>query len=458
MWYICRDRLDAISPLIGQRILENLRDRVILPFAEHNTEQYWMGYPPSYWMNNWCPWIISNVLTVCALTVTDPDLRKRVADFALMGLDRFTAMYGEDGGCDEGPNYWQVAGGALYNACLVLYDMTGGKINAFSHPLIRNMGEFFPKMYISSGNFLNFADARSRLPVDSVWGHDWGVLSDSALMQNFWEFAYKKSDSTYLVGYNAPYREFRSLCLPPFGYRDLHASKAEFYPSLGLSVCRDSEDPQKGLYLSLKGGHNGESHNHLDVGNFVVFSDGEPIFIDAGVGTYTARTFSADRYDIWSMRSEYHNLPTINGVDQQAGGHFAAKALAYDEETGKLTLDLTAAYPKEAGLVAYHRSGWICDGRAVVEDTLTSAQDGEAVFHLLCNCEPLTGEAGELTVRGRTVRYDPTLTVTVDNPDCTWPETKAIPANWGVDRLWRISLKAPLQAGDQRVFRLEILR
>ncbi len=458
VWYLCRDKFDAISPLINQRILENLRDRVILPFAEHNTEQYWMGYPPQYWMNNWCPWIVSNVLTVCALTVSDPALRERVVDFALMGLDRFTAMYGEDGGCNEGPNYWSVAGGALYNACLVLYDMTGGKINAFSHPLIKNMGEFFPKMYICNGYFLNFADARSKLPVDYTWGYDWGKLSDSSLMQNFWEFAYKRSEETYLVGYNTPYREFRGLCIPPFGHRDLRASKAEFYPSLGLSVCRDSEDPQKGLYLSLKGGHNMESHNHLDVGNFVIYCDGTPIFIDAGVGTYTARTFGADRYDIWSMQSCYHNLPTINGVDQAPGGHFAAKNAVFEEECQKLTLDLTSAYPAEAGMESFIRSAWIENGRAVVRDELTSIGDGEVTFNLLCNEEPIPTGAGEFTVHGKTVHYDPALTFTVDMPDCTWPETVRIPSNWDCEVLYRIRLTAPLAAGKKQTFQMEVCR
>ena len=457
VWYLCRDKFDAISPLINQRILENLRDRVIIPYAEHNTEQYWMGYPPQYWMNNWCPWIISNVLTVCALTVSDPALRERVVDYALMGLDRFAAMYGEDGGCNEGPNYWQVAGGALYNACLVLYDMTGGKINAFSHPLIKNMGEFFPKMYICNGYFLNFADASSKLPVNYAWGHDWGKLSDSELMQNFWEFAYKK-ENTYLVGYNAPYREFRSLCIPPFDHRDFRASKSEYFPSLGLSVCRDEEDAQRGLYLSLKGGHNAESHNHLDVGNFVVFCDGTPVFIDAGVGTYTARTFGVDRYDIWSMQSCYHNLPTLNGVDQEPGGHFAAKNAVFEEESGKLTLDLTAAYPAKAGMESLIRSAWIENGRAVVRDELTSREDGEVTFNLLCNCEPVFVKNGEFTVQGKTVHYDPALTMTVDIPDCTWPETLVIPSKWDCECLYRIRLTAPLQAGKKQTFQIEVCR
>ena len=39
----------------------------------------------------------------------------------------------------------------------------------------------------------------------------------------------------------------------------------------------------------------------------------------AGVGTYTRQTFSSERYTIWTMQSNYHNLPMINGVPQKYG-------------------------------------------------------------------------------------------------------------------------------------------
>ena len=130
-WYLCRESFDAISPVINKRILEQLHDRIIVPFTEHTDTLAWMGNGKFNWVNNWCPWIISNVLNTCALTTTDPALRVRVAEIALEGLDKFTSIYAEDAACDEGPSYWGAACGALYNACLVLFDMSGGKINAF---------------------------------------------------------------------------------------------------------------------------------------------------------------------------------------------------------------------------------------------------------------------------------------------------------------------------------------
>ena len=458
VWYLLRDSMEACSPVVNRRILENLRDRIILPFTEHTHEMAWMGNGPFRWINNWCPWVISNVLTVCALTVTDETLRRRVVEIALEGLDRFTETYEEDGGCDEGPSYWQAAGGALYNACLVLFDLTGGGINPFAHPLVRKMGEFFPKMYICGGRFLNFSDASSKLGTPAKWGHDWGMLSDSALMQNFWEYACPETGALPGVDTSLPYRYFRMLGAAPLVKRDFKPSLAEYFPSLHLSVCRDEQDCDRGLYLSLKGSHNASSHNHLDVGNFVIFCDGEPIFIDAGVGKYTARTFSGRRYEIWSMCSSYHNIPTVNGVDQLPGRQYEARDPVFDPVSGRLTFDLTHAYPAEAALASFVRSGVIEEGKAIVTDELISEKDGEVTFNLLCNCEPVLVEDGVLTVHGKTVRYDPALRVAVDIPDCSEPETESIPRAWDTDRMYRIRMTAPLKAQATHRFVLEVCR
>ena len=458
-WYFCHEEFDKISPVINKRILEQLHDRMIVPFTEHTDTLAWMGNGKFNWINNWCPWVISNVLNVCALTVSDKALRDRVVEIALGGLDKFTNIYAEDAACDEGPSYWGAACGALYNACLVLFDMTGGKINAFRDPLMIKMGEFFPKAYICEGRLLNFSDARSNVGVSNIWGHDWGKLSGSELMQNFWEFAYKPTANSFaVVEFNMPYRYFRSLGAPNLVYRDFKASTKDYFPSLHLSICRDSDDPQKGLYLSLKGHHNAASHNHLDVGNFVVFCDGTPIFIDAGVGTYSARTFNNQRYTIWSMRSEYHNLPTINGIDQRPGKQFASQNAVFEEESGKLTLDLAAAYPADAAIAEYIRSAVIEDGKAVVYDEIISKKDGNVTFNLLCNVKPENIEKGSFTIHGKKINFDESLTMDIDSPDCTWVETQTIPTSWECEQLYRIKLSAPLVANEKKRFKLEVCK
>ncbi len=104
-------------------------------------------------------------------------------------------------------------------------------------------------------------------------------------------------------------------------------------PDLQMMAARERPGSSQGLYVAAWGGHNAQSHNHNDVGNVIVFADGQPVLIDVGVGEYTAKTFSSRRYEIWTMQSAWHNLPTINGVDQGAGAGYRAEDAARSRST-----------------------------------------------------------------------------------------------------------------------------
>jgi len=115
-------------------------------------------------------------------------------------------------------------------------------------------------------------------------------------------------------------------------------------------AARSQTSSSNGLYVAAWGAHNAQSHNHNDVGNFLVFANGQPVFIDVGAPTYTAQTFSSRRYEIWAFQSAFHNLPTINGVMQSAGRPFAARAVQcrINETFAELEMDIANAYPPTA--------------------------------------------------------------------------------------------------------------
>jgi Heparinase II/III-like protein len=119
-------------------------------------------------------------------------------------------------------------------------------------------------------------------------------------------------------------------------------------PSTQVLLARPAEGSTAGLTLAAKGGHNGEHHNHNDVGGVVVALDGVPVVVDAGRPTYTAQTFGPDRYDIWTMQSQWHSVPAVRGTGQAPGREFAARATQADvtEDRATLHLDLAGAYPR----------------------------------------------------------------------------------------------------------------
>jgi hypothetical protein len=122
-------------------------------------------------------------------------------------------------------------------------------------------------------------------------------------------------------------------------------------------AARERPGSTAGLYVAAWGGHNAQSHNHNDVGNVIVYADGQPVLIDVGAPEYTSKTFSPRRYEIWTMQSAWHTLPVVNGVDQRDGAAFRARDVAFTpgRDTVRFSLDLAPAYPVEAKLTRWRR-------------------------------------------------------------------------------------------------------
>jgi hypothetical protein len=216
-----------------------------------------------------------------------------------------------------------------------------------------------------------------------------------------------------------------------------------------LMAARDEKGTSAGLFVAGWGGHNAQSHNHNDVGNYVVYVDGLPTLIDVGRPSYTRQTFSRDRYKIWAMQSAFHNLPTINGQMQGVGRQFAAHEVNYqfDDSSAELELDIAPAYPKEAGIVSWARSIRLERGQAVtISDTFELREKSAAIEQsLMTPWEVSRVEAGRLQLSrpdadfGVVVRYEPArLDVEVETIEF---EDEKLAEMWGPS-LRRVLLKA----------------
>ncbi|MBR2474455.1 MAG: heparinase II/III family protein [Clostridia bacterium] len=454
VYYLCKDILDEVTTIISDRILYELNRRIIKPFMDDRimwTMCNWSGMVSGV-AGNWCPWIISNVLTVAALTVEDLTLRTLIIRRSLPLLDTFMSTYHPDGGCDEGPNYWNAAGGALYNACLVLYDMTGGYINIFDDPLMKNMGEYIVKVVITPGRTLNFADAPAQCNPDPTLIYNWGKSCNSEMMTSYamWKLNGELIDPLppHDGTWHILYRHMLFLTTPRLPKAEFIAPQKFYIGGLEIAGTREGNEFAKGLYLGFKGGHNGENHNHNDVGSIIVFSDDKPIFIDAGAGTYTSKTFSRNRYTIWAMCSDYHNCATFNGVTQQAGAQARSSDTVYDKETGKMTLNLATAYPAEANIESYTRSAELVNSVITVVDDVALKDDGNVMFSYIVRTVPENVTDSSFEIEGRTISFDPSLEYAIEELDKTAPEVSNIPELWNTDFLRRITLtsKQPVKA------------
>ena len=437
IYYTCRDAISQISPIIVERMEHEIYIRSILPYISRTfTWGGEFGNRP----NNWCPWIVSNILFVCAVTVKNDYERNAVLKKALVHLDNFTNLYPDDGGCDEGPSYWDAAGAAYFDCLELIYDMTGGAIDVFDHPLVRAMGEYEAKFNINGIRFINFADCGGRVNANGTLLARYGKRVGSQMLEKFG--INMTAHNSVGTNINHAYRSIKDLMTPT--YKELTPTRAEkntIFPNLKVMISRQNEDTSKGIFLAIKGGNNAESHNHNDVGNFIVYYDGDPVIIDVGVGQYTKQTFSPRRYELWFMQSGYHNLPSFDGVDEKNGAAFRSSSEVYDEKTGSYTMELAGAYLPEAGLRSFVRSAVLVDGEVRVTDSILLDKERAIDFHFMTYEKPELVSEGVISLpKGRRLVFDPDKL----SPEIEEFYSEGLNAKlaWGNENLFRIHLKA----------------
>lgn len=377
-------QLNDVTPLIVSRIEREVRDRILTPYLTRHL--WWMGNGPER-MNNWTAWITQNVLLSTFCLGTDQDLRGKIACKALASLDAFAKDYAPDGACEEGVVYYRHAALCMAGAMTILHQVAPGSMTRlWMEPKIRNMAEYIRHMHVGGHQYFNFADSAAVIEPCSSREYLFGKAVGSEGLARFAANDRLSSNRPHLPDeWNLWYRVQELLVGSKITTDGLPTTAGDtFYPGIGLFVARDER-----YALAVKGGDNGESHNHNDVGSLTLYKDGKPFLIDVGVETYTAKTFSPQRYEIWTMQSAYHNLPTFGGVMQNDGADFAARDVnvAFDEAKARISLDLAAAYPVEAGVRAYQRTVTLDRGTGVEIEDL---HDGDlpAVLSLMTSVQP----------------------------------------------------------------------
>ncbi|WP_020599253.1 heparinase II/III domain-containing protein [Spirosoma panaciterrae] len=453
--YYLGDKLDAVSPQIRKRIYNETNYRVFQPLM--NKPHGWMtktsaGRPP----NNWNPWICSNWLNAVLLLEKDDDKRAASVAKLLHVLDEFLNPYPQDGGCDEGPSYWGAAAASLFDNIAMLNTASNDAFQyVYADEKFRNMGRFIYRAQISEKYFLNFADADPQPGMAATMIYRYGKAINDPDMMRFGAYYRQPEDGS--IGRFHFFRNFYSLFMQDEfqkATKGLPLPKDVWLPDLQVFAARDQAGTTNGFYVAAKGGHNDESHNHNDIGNYVVYYDGQPLLIDVGRGTYTAKTFSSKRYDIWYNCSDYHNLPTINGQNQPPGMSFRASNVSYktDKAGTQFGVDISKAYPKEAGVTRWQRNIRLNRGKGVQVDDEFSLQQATQLTQHLMTCYPAEpGKPGELIIhyapkQGKAqdfvVKYNPKqLQPSVEKVKLEAPEDQGIITKWG-DTIYRINFTA----------------
>lgn len=434
--YVLSEQLDGFSPLLRKRIDSEIARRILEPAVKQN---YWWKRAGM----NWNPWISSNWLTCILFCEHDETRRAEGLSQITKALDAFIDAYPEDGGCDEGPGYWDRAAASLYECLVLLRSATGGLVDMSRESKIKAMGSYIYNMYIGNGYYVNFADAHNNREMQQInVVYPFGLYLGDRTMTAFAAYAAQQKRMTdraaaiYDRSGNWPTLGRELMMLSNIG-RMLREKPAEpsmtdvWLPDLQIMIARRGD-----MFVAMKGGTNGESHNHNDVGSFIVYADGKPLLTDPGVGSYTAQTFSNGRYGIWTMQSQYHNLPLINGTGQKDGKEYAAKKISYNR--GSLSMDLAGCYPDSAAVTSWVRSVKATPrGIEITENYALRERRNTTAIIFMTVAVPDASREGTVKIGdGRRIVYDP-MQLSVIVEDVSPMLDAHLRGVWG-DKMYRI--------------------
>lgn len=401
--YLLGDALDTVSPMIGVMIGDNIDRRIITPYL---TEHFWwMGDGKSH-MNNWTVWCTQNVLLSAFVQPSNGQLtkerRSQLFYKACRSLDYFLEEYGNDGCCEEGAQYYHHAALCLFNSLEILNGITGGAFSpAYKTEKVKNIASYIFHVHVDGSYFVNFADCSPVAGRCNAREFLFGKRTESRELEAFAASDYQHSEDPLIQDeHNLFYRlqmVFTHSEMMEWDAEPELSHKDIYYPSTGLFIARDAQ-----LFLAVKAGDNGDSHNHNDTGSFTVYKDGKPLFIDVGVETYTKKTFSPERYEIWTMQSQYHNLPSFKREQgllvQKDGSSYRASDVDYElgESLCRISMDIAAAYPDKR-VRKYIRNAVLKKGCGITITDHYEGEAGPAVLSLMTYEKPVL-EGGILTI------------------------------------------------------------
>lgn len=361
---------DKLSPTLKNVVAEAVEKFIFTPYTE--TDLYgWMGVD-GHKINNWNPWINSNIILCAAALCEDEEKYRSLVIRALTLTENYIHSLPDDYYTDEGIRYWSLSGACLFDISEILYDITGGAVDITRTDLIYKACDYLTGMYDEYGNPANFGDATIDYYPPCATLVRAGERTGNPLLTDMGRSLYKPS--VLRMYHDNFYRQIKDVYTASTITRIDKVNYPETKLLAGINIYTMRKN---GYFLVLKGNHNGEYHNHNDVGTFVLYHKGTPLFVDAGVDLYSGYTFSEYRYKLWYMRSDFHNVPTIAGKRQSEGARFSATPLEVDGF--HVATDIAGAYEETTPWI---RSALIENGSVVITDQFRNT-DGTVLNYIL---------------------------------------------------------------------------
>ena len=335
---------DKLSPAARQKIRENVARRILDPYRDMVTGKR----SRNGWLtttNNWNAVCLAGVTGAALAQAESREDRALFVVAAEKYSKNFLAGFTPDGYCSEGLGYWNYGFGHYVLLGEMIRRATGGQVDLMARPEARAPATFAARIQIIGGVAPAFADCSVNAKPSPAIMYYLNRRFGLGLAE------YRKPDPEASLKSLSEMMIFafpdNEVLAPPVAAA---AAKGpvlrDWFEQAGILIGRPAAGSKCTMGVALKGGHNAEHHNHNDVGSYVVVVKDTPVLPDPGAEVYTARTFSARRYESNLLNSFGHAVPVVAGQLQRTGRDARGAVLRADftDKADTLVLDIRAAY------------------------------------------------------------------------------------------------------------------
>ena len=320
--YLFKERFPK---LLIDRISAEIRRRIIEPYITR--KYFWETHN-----NNWtavCAGAVGGVLMY-----EDPKEFKKQFQRLQDSMECYLASYEDDGICVEGTAYWGFGFGFFAVYAMLLREFSNGEYDWFKNSKVKEISKFAQKMHLQQNVLAMFSDCNIK---EGYW------IGLVHMLKSIYgeEIETLPIDQATIVAYSHLAFSIRSIVYYNPNYVSNKLRNSVYSAPVSNYFIKRTDN----YGFAFKGGNQCESHNHQDVGSFILARNNKQIFCDLGsIGPGIYPGYHGDRrYEYFNTTSFAHNVPYFDDIGQGCGGAEKARAV-YDENTSSVYMDFTIGY------------------------------------------------------------------------------------------------------------------